>query len=665
MIELRMEDKIPFDTFLKQDLLLIPEPDLTFMLGEYTIPTYPEIVKRGGVYIFSHSGKILYVGCSKGLDQRISKHKNKKSEDNFKGKLMANGFGEFEANNFIRNVKVEIIFVEEESRQEFLEIYLIQKMQPVFNIQSTEPSKLAVRSEVSDKIIEEKDKLTASKKISIDTLFNKQILSLPVYDTIVLLKPREYRHNPLIQEKGGLYAFFNGNEVLYVGITNNYVSRFDSHRGQKGGGNIKKKLHEEGNDKQTIKSILNTWYVAVWPMASLPERQLLEKYIIGIYKPRYNDAGLGKRGSDGKQNFIKLPIKDMVYSYNNGESIRSLSKKYNVSETTINNRLRERNIPIRTTIKKIPSDELASDYLEGTSIKDLMIKYNVSRSTIMSRLNEKGIYHTKNYLSSSEKKTSSLLARQYENGASIHEIAEKTGYTAGKIRRYLILENVTIRRANFKGRVDKKRELSDNNQDLTLPEIEEMMRLRKEKPKRTWTTEEQQLIPLVVSCYSEGESIRPLAKRMGLSFNKARNMLLENGIEIRKGGGVPGVKKPIPEKQLLMIPKLVKEYKTHTLSELMKKHHLSSTRIRILLRMGGVTKFKTGPKKGKKSVLTEAEFNLIPLLIEEYKSVGIRELHRLHPQLSEVKIRRLLLLGRATIRVSGDNSRKIALSILE
>ena len=355
----------------------------------------------------------------------------------------------------------------------------------------------------------------------------------------------------------------------------------------------------------------------------------------------------------------------MVYSYNNGESIRSLSKKYNVSETTINNRLRERNIPIRTTIKKIPSDELASDYLEGTSIKDLMIKYNVSRSTIMSRLYEKGIYHTKNYLSSSEKKTSSLLARQYENGASIHEIAEKTGYTAGKIRRYLILENVTIRRANFKGRVDKKRELSDNNQDLTLPEIEEMMRLRKEKPKRTWTTEEQQLIPLVVSCYSEGESIRPLAKRMGLSFNKARNMLLENGIEIRKGGGVPGVKKPIPEKQLLMIPKLVKEYKTHTLSELMKKHHLSSTRIRILLRMGGVTKFKTGPKKGKKSVLTEAEFNLIPLLIEEYKSVGIRELHRLHPQLSEVKIRRLLLLGRATIRVSGDNSRKIALSILE
>ena len=240
-----------------------------------------------------------------------------------------------------------------------------------------------------------------------------------------------------------------------------------------------------------------------------------------------------------------------------------------------------------------------------------------------------------------------------------------SGYTAGKIRRYLILENVTIRRANFKGRVDKKRELSDNNQDLTLPEIEEMMRLRKEKPKRTWTTEEQQLIPLVVSCYSEGESIRPLAKRMGLSFNKARNMLLENGIEIRKGGGVPGVKKPIPEKQLLMIPKLVKEYKTHTLSELMKKHHLSSTRIRILLRMGGVTKFKTGPKKGKKSVLTEAEFNLIPLLIEEYKSVGIRELHRLHPQLSEVKIRRLLLLGRATIRVSGDNSRKIALSILE
>lgn len=303
-----MEDKIPFDTFLKQDLLLIPEPDLTFMLGEYTIPTYPEIVKRGGVYIFSHSGKILYVGCSKGLDQRISKHKNKKSEDNFKGKLMANGFGEFEANNFIRNVKVEIIFVEEESRQEFLEIYLIQKMQPVFNIQSTEPSKLAVRSEVSDKIIEEKDKLIASKKISIDTLFNKQILSLPVYDTIVLLKPREYRHNPLIQEKGGLYAFFNGNEVLYVGITNNYVSRFDSHRGQKGGGNIKKKLHEEGYDKQTIKSILNTWYVAVWPMASLPERQLLEKYIIGIYKPRYNDAGLGKRGSDGKQNFIKLPI---------------------------------------------------------------------------------------------------------------------------------------------------------------------------------------------------------------------------------------------------------------------------------------------------------------------------------------------------------------------
>ena len=79
----------------------------------------------------------------------------------------------------------------------------------------------------------------------------------------------------------------------------------------------------------------------------------------------------------------------------------------------------------------------------------------------------------------------------------------------------------------------------------------------------------------------------------------------------------------------------------------------------------GVTKFKTGPKKGKKSVLTEAEFNLIPLLIEEYKSVGIRELHRLHPQLSEVKIRRLLLFGRATIRVSGDNSRKIALSILE
>jgi len=99
--------------------------------------------------------------------------------------------------------------------------------------------------------------------------------------------------------------------------------------------------------------------------------------------------------SHNETRIIDLPIKEICQKYLNGMSTSKLAITYKCSINTINKRLRDNDIVIRSLSEiltiDLPIDEISQKYLNGMNTYELGEEYKCTRSTITTKLKNNGI----------------------------------------------------------------------------------------------------------------------------------------------------------------------------------------------------------------------------------------------------------------------------------
>ena len=83
--------------------------------------------------------------------------------------------------------------------------------------------------------------------------------------------------------------------------------------------------------------------------------------------------------------------------YKKGDSLRTISKKLEYSETKVRNYLLKSNVKLRKRwewgiIKGLPNNEIRKAYLKDVQLKEIAKKYGVHTKTIRRRLKWMGVY---------------------------------------------------------------------------------------------------------------------------------------------------------------------------------------------------------------------------------------------------------------------------------
>lgn len=90
--------------------------------------------------------------------------------------------------------------------------------------------------------------------------------------------------------------------------------------------------------------------------------------------------------------FVNIPLDELVYWHNSGLSENELAAKFNASRTTIRRRLNMAGVPMMGRERvSLPTDKLVEMYLSGESENSIAAKYETSRTVIRNRLLKAGI----------------------------------------------------------------------------------------------------------------------------------------------------------------------------------------------------------------------------------------------------------------------------------
>lgn len=90
---------------------------------------------------------------------------------------------------------------------------------------------------------------------------------------------------------------------------------------------------------------------------------------------------------------ITLDIDYIISCYRNGDSVKSIAKKYSVTDKVIRKRLFDNGISVNSKFNNIvlPYQEIVKLYQKGKSVKALAKQFNVSRNVIYRYLSESNI----------------------------------------------------------------------------------------------------------------------------------------------------------------------------------------------------------------------------------------------------------------------------------
>ena len=126
---------------------------------------------------------------------------------------------------------------------------------------------------------------------------------------------------------------------------------------------------------------------------------------------------------------IELPIEEIVKKWEQGVTQKELSKEYGVSDVTIRKRIseyyekEEKEKPKKRI--ELPIEEIVKKWERGITQKELSKRYEVSKSTISKRISK--YYQKKKRKKNEEKKTkilrnSSIIVEYLRKGLTIEQI---------------------------------------------------------------------------------------------------------------------------------------------------------------------------------------------------------------------------------------------------
>ena len=188
---------------------------------------------------------------------------------------------------------------------------------------------------------------------------------------------------------GFIYKITNKlNNKVYIGQTiQKPIERFYQHCAKKCDKYIlnmviHKAIFKYGKDNFTFEVIEEV------PKQQLNER---EKYWIKYYNSYTDGYNSTKGGQKGNKPFKNIDNKVIIEQYQQGKSLRTIGKMFNIDKATVKSILIRNNIKLRTTrTYKLSQEDRANiilDIKQGLSRNTIVSKWNISKSYLSQLIN--------------------------------------------------------------------------------------------------------------------------------------------------------------------------------------------------------------------------------------------------------------------------------------
>ena len=188
---------------------------------------------------------------------------------------------------------------------------------------------------------------------------------------------------------GFIYKITNKlNNKVYIGQTiQKPIERFYQHCAKKCDKYIlnmviHKAIFKYGKDNFTFEVIEEV------PKQQLNER---EEYWIKYYNSYTDGYNSTKGGQKGNKPFKNIDNNAIIEQYQQGKSLRTIGKMFNIDKATVKSILIRNNIKLRTTrTYKLSQEDRAniiSDFKQGLSRKTIISKWNISKSYLSQLIN--------------------------------------------------------------------------------------------------------------------------------------------------------------------------------------------------------------------------------------------------------------------------------------
>ena len=188
---------------------------------------------------------------------------------------------------------------------------------------------------------------------------------------------------------GFIYKITNKlNNKVYIGQTiQKPIERFYQHCAKKCDKYIlnmviHKAIFKYGKDNFTFKVIEEV------PRQQLNER---EEYWIKYYNSYTDGYNSTKGGQKGNKPFKNIDNKVIIEQYQQGKSLRTIGKMFNIDKATVKSILIRNNIKLRTTrTYKLSQEDRANiilDIKQGLSRNTIISKWNISKSYLSQLIN--------------------------------------------------------------------------------------------------------------------------------------------------------------------------------------------------------------------------------------------------------------------------------------
>ena len=188
---------------------------------------------------------------------------------------------------------------------------------------------------------------------------------------------------------GFIYKITNKlNNKVYIGQTiQKPIERFYQHCAKKCDKYIlnmviHKAIFKYGKDNFTFEVIEEV------PRQQLNER---EEYWIKYYNSYTDGYNSTKGGQKGNKPFKNIDNKAIIEQYQQGKSLRTIGKMFNIDKATVKSILIRNNIKLRTTrTYKLSQEDRAniiSDFKQGLSRNTIVSKWNISKSYLSQLIN--------------------------------------------------------------------------------------------------------------------------------------------------------------------------------------------------------------------------------------------------------------------------------------
>lgn len=188
-----------------------------------------------------------------------------------------------------------------------------------------------------------------------------------------------------LQGKGGVYRFYDGEDLVYVGVSNNIGGRLSDHKKTKQNGvsTLVAKLMADGATKEEARDYLNTLTVKVILEEVEAYQYICSNVFIAEYSPKYNTDG--KKGGRSNNKVYDMDINKVIYDYTVlKKNMADIADEIGCHYTTVSEVLRKNGVVTRNTNAKhigIDTNEAWELWLQGKSYSEIGAILNCAPSS--------------------------------------------------------------------------------------------------------------------------------------------------------------------------------------------------------------------------------------------------------------------------------------------